>query len=41
MNYTVVVGVQNVRLENNPTRIGERQQLHVFRTVLPYNKTWH
>ena len=40
VSYTVIVELQNVRLENNRTVVLERERLHQFSPTVSHNDTW-
>lgn len=40
MNYTVVVELQRVQIQNNSTTVLEGEELARYRTQLPHNETW-
>jgi uncharacterized membrane protein len=41
MNYTVVVALQEVRIQNNSTTVLEESELRRFQTQVAHNETWH
>lgn len=41
VNYTVVVELQDVRIQNNSTTVLDEQTLRRFETSLAHNETWH
>jgi len=41
MNYSVVVALQEVRIENNSTTVLQEDELRRFRTQVNHNETWH
>lgn len=41
MNYTVVVELHRVQVENNSTTVRDAEALDRYRTQLPHNDTWH
>jgi uncharacterized membrane protein len=40
-NYTVVIALQEVRIENNSSTVLEESELRRFRTQVGHNETWH
>lgn len=41
MNYTVVIELQEVQIQNNSTTVLEEEELRRFRTQVAHNETWH